>query len=350
MEDYYDILGVSKNASKEDVKKAYRKLAHKHHPDKGGDEAKFKKVNEAYQVLSNDKKREQYDMFGKAGPSSGFGGFSGGGGFSSSDFGFDVGDIFEEMFGFGNRSGRSSRRRSGEDIKIDISIPLSKVMTGEERTVSILKFVPCKACSSSGVAKGYSKKRCPQCGGSGRVTKTVMGMISTSTVCPSCKGEGEVPEKNCPSCKGEGRVKEKETIQFSVPAGISSGQTIRISGKGNVGVRGSEPGDLLVEVTVEKHNFFTPRGEDLYCSVDISYTDAVLGGSINFSLLTGKNIALKIPAGTFPGKIIRLSGKGLPRLSGYGQGDLYVQVNINVPKKLTKKQKLLLENLRKEGI
>ncbi len=177
-----------------------------------------------------------------------------------------------------------------------------------------------------------------------------MGVFSTMTTCPQCVGEGEIPEKDCPKCAGEGRVKKKEDISFSIPAGISSGQTLRIPGKGNSGKKGSAPGDLLVEVSVEKHSFFKPKGEHLYCAVSISYTDAVLGGKSDISLLSGKKISLKIPAGSSSGKIIRLPGKGLPRLSGYGYGDLYVEIEIDIPRKVNKKQKKILEELKKEGI
>ncbi len=344
MEDYYEILGVSKNSSKEEIKKAYRKLAHKYHPDKKeGDEQKFKKVNEAYQVLSDDKKRQQYDNFGTSGGSA-----SGFGGFSSSDFGFeDMGDIFEEMFGFGRRQSRKGR---GEDIRIEVSISLEEAMTGKDRLVSIYKFVPCSSCSSSGVAPGSGKKACTQCKGSGRVQKSVLGTFSTVIACPDCAGEGEIPEKECTQCKGEGRAKKKEDVEFSIPAGISSGQTLRVPGKGNAGKKGTQPGDLLVDVLVEKHSFFRQEGEDLYCSVFVPYTDVVLGGKVDITLLSGKTISLKIPAGTTPGKVMRISGKGLPRLSGYGYGDLYAEININVPKKVNKKQKQILEELKKEGI
>lgn len=345
MEDYYSILGVSRNATKEEIKKAYRKLAHKHHPDKqGGDENKFKKINEAYQVLSNEKKREQYDRFGKAGASSsGFGGYSQG--FSGFE---DMGDIFEEMFGFGRR--QQSRKRKGEDIKINISVSLLDVMNGKERTVSVYKFVACETCSASGSVPGSVKKTCPQCQGKGKVAKNIMGAFSTFVTCSQCEGEGEIPEKECTQCKGEGRIKRKEDINFTIPAGISSGQTLRVSGKGNVGKKGAPAGDLFVEVSVEKHHFFTPKGEDLYCSVSVPYTDAVLGGKVDITLLSEKKIALKIPVGTPSGKIIRISGKGLPRLSGYSYGNLYVEVNVNVPKKVSKKQKDLLEELKKEGL
>mgnify|MGYP001080071572 CR=1 FL=1 len=342
MADYYEVLGVSRNATKEEIKKAYRKLAHKYHPDKqGGDENKFKKINEAYQVLSNDKKREQYDRFGKASTSSGFN-HQGFGGFE------DMGDIFEEMFGFGRR--QQAQKRRGEDIKINISISLLDVMNGKERTVSIYKFISCSSCSASGSAPGSAKKTCPQCGGRGKITKSIMGAFSTLVTCPQCEGEGEIPEKECNQCKGGGRVKVKEDVKFTVPAGIGDGQTLRISGKGNAGKKGAPAGDLFVEVTVEKDSFFTPKGEDLYCSVFIPYTDAVLGGKVSITLLSGKKIFLKVPTGTSSGKVIRISGKGLPRLSGYGYGNLYVEVNVNVPKKVSKKQKELLEELKKEGI
>ncbi len=346
MEDYYKILGVSRDATKDEIKKAYRKLAHKHHPDKGGDEGTFKKISEAYHTLSNDEKRRQYDNFGKSGP--GMGG-AGAGGFSAEDF--DFGDIFEDFFGFGRGSGRKKRR--GEDIKVNITTTLEKVLENEERVVTLKKMVACSSCDGEGSPSGTKKKTCSTCGGKGKVKKEAggfWGAFAQIVTCSDCAGEGEIPEKKCSTCDGEGRVQKNEEIKFNIPAGIDSGQTLRVPQKGNAGRKGSPPGDLLVEILVKNNTSFKRRGEDLYYLASISYTKAALGDKIEIPLLSGKKVSLKIPSGTVPGKVFRISGKGLPRLSGYGQGDLYVTIDVIVPKKLNKKQKELLEELRKEGM
>ncbi len=349
MEDYYQILGVSRSATKEEIKKAYRKLAHKHHPDKGGDEKTFKKISEAYHVLSNEEKRKQYDRFGKSGPGAGnqhhsdFGGFQGD---------FDFGDIFEEFFGFGSRSG-GGRKRRGEDIKINVTTSLEKIIKDEERVVTLRKMFPCEPCQGDGSAPGTKKKTCSTCKGKGKVRKeagSFLGSFAQIAVCPDCHGEGEISEKKCSSCQGEGRVEKEEKIKFTIPAGIDSGQTLKIAQKGNAGRKGTPSGDLLVEIEVKNNTSFKRRGEDLFYSTIISYSKAALGGKIEVPLLSGGKISLKIPSGTISGKVFRISKKGLPRLSGYGQGDLYVTVNIDVPKKINKKQKELLEKLQQEGI
>ncbi len=350
MEDYYKILGVSRDASKDEIKKAYRKLAHKHHPDKGGDENTFKKISEAYHVLSSDKKRSDYDRYGRSGPGSGAGA-QGGYGFSHGGFDFDFGDIFEEFFGFGR--GPRRRKRKGEDIAVRVATKLSKVIQDEEKTINISKLVFCKQCQGKGSAPEAQIKTCATCGGKGKVKKetgTFLGAFAQIITCQDCEGEGSVPEKKCSACMGEGRVKKNEKISFTVPAGVDSGQTLRIQGKGNAGRKGSPAGDLLIEIYVENDTDFERKGVDLYFTRKINFSEAVLGGKIDIKLLTGKSVSLKIPSGTPSGKVFRLSGKGLPRVSGYGQGDLYVAVEVAVPRKLTRKQKEILEELKKEGV
>lgn len=348
MEDYYQVLGVSKNASQEDIKKAYRKLAHKHHPDKGGDEKTFKKISEAYSVLSNEKKREQYDRFGKSGPSMN-GGSAGFGDFSYNDF--DFGDIFEEFFGFGR--GPKKQQRRGEDIKIRINTSLEKVFSDQDFSVRIIRMVSCSACNGSGDEPGTKRKKCPMCDGKGRIRKetgTFLGSFAQVVVCPECNGEGEVSEKKCNVCKGEGRVKKEEEIKFTIPKGIDYGQVLRIQGKGNAGRKGSSSGDLLVEVIVDNNTKFERRNSDLYYRAKISYSQAVLGDKIEIKLLSNKSVILKIPQGTPSMKVFRVSKKGLPRLSSNDFGDLYVTVEIAIPQKITKKQKEVLEELKKENL
>ncbi len=358
MEDYYKILGVSRNANKEEIKKAYRKLAHKHHPDKGGDEKTFKKISEAYHVLSDDRKRAQYDRFGRTttggAGNEGFGGFGGSRGadnFSRVDF--DFGDIFEEFFGFGGGPRRRQERERGEDIKINLKTNLKSILQEEKHTIKLEKLSPCETCKSTGNAPGSKVKTCSTCQGGGKIRKesgVFFGAFTQIVTCNSCRGQGEIPEKACGKCNGEGRINKKEEITIAIPAGIDSGQILKLSGKGNAGRRGSPSGDLLVEITVENNTSFERKGADLHCAVSISYTQAVLGDKIDIPLLAGKRITLKVPSGSNPGKIIRIAGKGLPRLSGYGQGDLYVSLKINVTQKITRKQKQLLEQLKEEGL
>ncbi len=361
MEDYYKVLGISRDASKEEIKKAYKKLAHKHHPDKGGDEETFKKISEAYHVLSDDNKRAQYDRFGRSGPGMGAGanqgtsGFEGFGGFSEADF--DFGDIFEEFFGGGGfdrrRGFKRDRKRKGEDIKIRITTSLEKVLKEEKKEVDISRLSTCGDCNGKGDTSSSGGRTCPSCKGKGKVEKevnTFLGTFAQAVVCNECEGEGSIPEKKCYTCQGEGRVKKKERISITVPAGIDSGQTIKVEGEGNAGRKGGPAGDLYVEVLVENKTDFERKGENLYFTTPVTYTQLTLGDKVDITLLSGKKISLKIPAGTDPGKVFRVSGKGLPRISGYGSGDLYVRLKVKVPKKLNKKQKELLESLKKEGM
>jgi molecular chaperone DnaJ len=362
MKDYYQILGVSRDASPEEIKKAYYKLAHKYHPDKGGDEKKFKEINEAYQVLSDKEKRAQYDRFGSV-----FEGAEAQPGFDfqwawgrpdidfedvfGTDFG-DLGEMMEDIFGFGS-SRRKRDLKRGNDIEIDIEVSLEDVLRGREKEISLYKQILCSRCQGSGAEPGSKINECFSCRGTGEVQqikRTFFGSFTRFTVCPECKGEGKRPEKPCNVCKGEGRVRGEENIKIFIPAGVDTNQVIKIEGRGDAGRRGGKPGDLYVRIFVKKHPIFERRGDDLYISVPISFSQAALGDEIEIPTLEGAKLLLKVPAGAESGKILRISGKGIPHFGGSGRGNLYVKLIIKTPKKLTKKQKELLEKLKEEGI
>ena len=365
--DYYQILGVSRNASQDDIKKAYRKLAHKYHPDKGGDEKKFKEISEAYQTLSNKEKKNQYDRFGRvfeggAGFNPGFdfnwawgksgedSGFSQGKGF---EFDFDdLGEIFGEMFGFGS-SFRKKDLKRGKDIEIELEIPLEDTLRGKEREVSLLKFVTCGRCQGSGAEPGTTIKECFSCRGTGEVQqikRTPFGSFTKVATCPECGGEGSRPEKPCNVCKGEGRVKGEDSIKFFIPAGVDNNQVIKVEGRGEAGRRGGKSGNLYIRIFVKPHLLFKRKGDDLYLSFSISFSQAALGDEIEVPNLDGTKILLKVPPGTESGKILRISGRGIPHFSSQRKGNMYVELIVRTPKKLTRKQKELLEELRKENL
>ncbi len=376
--DYYQVLGVSKGASQEEIKKAFHKLAHKHHPDKGGDEKKFKEINEAYQVLSDKTKRTQYDQFGRVFDQGGPGGYPGGNNQGwdfnwawsnrpqqGDNFEFDLGDIgdmFEEFFGGGAPFGSGRRtakkdRKKGRDIQVDIEIPLEKTLKEFTEKINLAKQVSCHRCQGSGAEPGSKSKECFSCRGTGQVQqikKTFLGSYTTLSTCPECKGEGAIPEKLCNVCRGEGRIKGQETIEIHIPAGVDTNQVIRVEQKGEAGKRGwpkgHPPGDLYVRLFIKKHPVFERRGDDLFTEAQISFSQAVLGDEIEIETLEKIKILLDIPAGTESGKVFRISGKGIPHFGGYGKGNLYIELKINTPKKLSKKQKELLEKLKEEGI
>lgn len=362
MKDYYEILGVPREASAEEVKKAFHRLAHKHHPNKGGDEAKFKEVNEAYQVLSNKEKREQYDKFGRvfeggipngAGNGGDFNWAWGGGQNAGFDY-EDLGDIFGDIFGFGRaRSSKKKNVRGGKDIKIDLEISLEEVLAGTEREIILDKVVSCSRCQGSGAEPGTSVEECFSCRGTGEVQqikKTFLGSFTQWAVCPECKGEGYRPKKPCNVCRGEGRVKSEETIKISIPAGIDTNQVIKISEKGGAGRRAGKAGDLYVRVFVREHPVFVRKGDDLYASFPVSFPTAALGEEIEIETLEKTKLLLSVPSGTESGKVLRISGKGLPHFGSRGRGDLYIELLVRTPKKLTRQQKELIERLKEEGL
>lgn len=360
--DYYEILGVSRNASQEEIKKAYYKLAHKYHPDKGGDEKKFKEVNEAYQTLSNKEKRAHYDRFGK-----GFEGFNQGAGFEQGfdfgssfgrqgmDFEFNFGDLselMEDFLGFG-QSRRKKDSKRGKDIEVQIEIPLEEVLKNKERKIVLQKFISCSRCQGLGAEPGSKVKECFSCRGAGwvqQIKRTPLGSFTRSATCPECNGEGFKPEKPCNVCKGEGRIKGKEEIKIFIPAGVDTNQVIKIQGKGEAGRRTGKPGNLYVRIFVKPHSLYKRKGDDLYLKAPVSLTQAALGGEIEINTLEGKKILIKVPSGTESGKILKISGKGVPRFSGLGRGNMYIELMVKTPKNLTKEQKDLLEKLKEEGI
>lgn len=367
--DYYNTLGVGKDASDEEIKKAYRKMAHKYHPDKaGGDEARFKEVNEAYQVLSDKEKRSQYDQFGQTfeqAQSQGQGGFSGFDGFrdfSSYAEGFDFnfggaqggqggfsdifGDIFEQA-GFGGR-GRRARAVRGEDIQVDAEISFAEMAHGAEKELELYKRVRCSVCEGGGVEPGSKKVECPTCKGEGQIRtnrRTILGTFQQVSTCPECRGEGKIPEKKCQKCGGDGRVREYEKIKIKIPAGIKNGQTIRLENMGEAGEKGGEAGDLYVNVHVASDNRFERKDDDIHSEAKISFSQAALGDKIEVDTIDG-GVKLKIPAGTQSGEIFRLKGHGVKHLSRFGHGDQYVRIQVATPTDLTREERDLFEKLQ----
>jgi len=354
--DYYKILGVEKNASQEDIKKAYYKLAHEHHPDKkGGDEAKFKEVNEAYQTLSDKDKRSQYDQFGTT-----FNGARGGGFNQNINWedimgnmgGFeDIFDMFGGGFGMGGRKPKDMRK--GKNLGVILELDLESILHSQEQEILITKNGTCSRCNGSGAEPGTKTKECFTCRGAGRVQqirRTVFGTINQYVVCPDCNGEGVKPEKPCNVCRGEGRIKKEEKIRINIPSGVDNNQIIKVKGKGEAGKRNGEPGDLYVRIMIKPHRVFERSGDDIYLRQNITFSQATLGDSIKIPTLEKENIIIKVPNGTESGKILKVSKRGIPHFSGIGRGNLYIEFNVETPQKLTKKQKELLEELKKEGL
>jgi molecular chaperone DnaJ len=367
--DYYNILGVGKNASDDEIKKAYRKLAHKYHPDKqGGDEARFKEVNEAYQVLSDKEKRGQHDQYGQtfeqAQSQGGFGGFEGFRDFSSFAEGFDFnfggrrsggysgfedifGDIFEQA-GFGQR-GRRTRANRGEDIQVDVEIDFSEMVEGAEKELELYKRAKCTRCEGGGLEPGSKRVECQNCKGEGQIKtnrRTILGTFSQVSVCPECGGEGSAPEKKCAKCGGDGRVREYEKIKIKIPSGIKDGQSIRLENLGESGERGGPAGDLYVTVHVKPDERFERDGDDIRTEEKISFSQAALGDKIDVDTVSG-SVKLKIPAGTQSGEIFRLKGKGVKHLSRFGYGDQYVKIQVVTPENLSREEKDIFEKLKK---
>lgn len=367
--DYYKTLGVDSSATKDQIKKAFRKLAHQHHPDKGnGDATKFKEINEAYQVLSNEKKRQQYDQFGSSGPfgydgaraNSGRGGFNwqdmagGAQGFRSANVDFDdLGDIFGgfgDIFGFGSR--RRGGPQRGQDIESQLTITFDDAYHGAEKIIQLRKPSTCDKCKGNGAEPGSKIDTCKTCNGSGKVQKvqnSIFGQIATVSTCPDCNGEGKSYARKCIKCDGNGIVDDVEQIKVKVPAGIGHGQSLKLSGKGEAGFKGGPTGDLYMTILVKPSTKFKREGDDLYTTVPISLTQATLGDKIDVSTMAG-DVKLKIPAGTQPSKRFIIRGKGMPKLRGRGKGSLYVEIEVKVPDKLSREQKKLLEDLKEQGL
>ncbi len=359
--DYYKILGVERNASEADIKKAFRKLAHEHHPDKStGNADKFKEINEAYQVLNNKEKRAQYDQFGSSfengggfnqGPFQGRGGFDFGGfDFSQAqqggaNFDFDLGDIFSSFFG-GQGQARAHRRR-GSDIQMDIEITLKEAAFGVQKNITIRKQNTCQSCHGSGAKDGKSFAACQQCGGSGQISTTILGQFRTQTICPSCQGTGQVIKEKCTNCGASGHVWQESTLSIDIPAGIDDGQSIKLSGQGNSGPHKAPAGDLYITVHVSAHKDFERQGFDLLSEQKIPFATATLGGEISIQTIDGE-VKLKIPSGTPSGKQFILRGKGLTKINSKNRGDQIVTIQVAVPTKISKKQKQLIEELQKE--
>lgn len=346
--DYYTTLGVERGASKEDIKKAFYKLAHQYHPDKKtGDEAKFKEVNEAYQVLSDDEKRSRYDQYGNADAGAGFGG--GFDGFDMSGFqgGFDMGDIFD-MFGGG---GRRQRTPQGRDIQIDIQLSFAEAVFGVVKTTKLRKTSSCLACDGSGAKKGSKEKQCNTCGGKGKVTRlqqTILGTVQTSAQCNDCNGHGKIPEELCKECSGAGVVKREEEITIRIPTGVRHGETLRMSGKGEAVAHGV-PGDLYITIHVASHKVWRREGDDLVTDLDIKLTEAVLGVRKEIVSVSGDKLEINIPERTAPGTILRMKEKGIPEVKRGRPGDLLIKVSFTQPNKPSKKARDLLKQLSEEG-
>lgn len=367
--DYYEILGIPKNATEDQVKQAYRNLAKKHHPDMNREnpkaaEEKFKELSEAYEVLMDKQKRANYDQYGHAGvdPSFGRGGFDFGRDFTHAD---DIQDIFGSMFGGGGggnsifdmffggqgqgqgarRRGRNERR--GGDLQIRLPLTLEEIASGVEKTLQLKRYESCPDCSGSGVKSGADIKECPACKGSGevrQVSRSVFGQFINVGTCPQCGGEGKIISKPCQGCGGEGRVKKDATIKVKIPGGAADGNYLPLRGQGNIGLRGGPAGDILVYIEEKAHPLFTRHGDDLLVGISVSYAQAVLGCKIEVPMLTGK-AELSIPSGTPSGKVFRMRGKGLPRLNSSGSGDELIKVEVWMPQKLSGEEKKLLKQL-----
>jgi molecular chaperone DnaJ len=335
-EDYYQLLGVSRNASDDEIKKSFRRLAMKYHPDRNRDnpeaEEQFKKVKEAHDVLSDPKKRSAYDQFGHAGVDPSMGGGQGFGGGNFSDI---FGDVFGDIFGGGGSRGRGGPQR-GSDLRYNLEITLEEAVAGTEVKIQIPTLINCKSCDGSGANKGSSVTTCPTCHGHGAV-RMQQGFFAVQQTCPTCRGSGKQIKDPCKSCHGQGRVQDTKTLSVKVPAGVDTGDRIRLSGEGEAGESGAPTGDLYVQVNVKDHAIFTRDGANLYCEVPISFPKACLGGEVEVPTLAGK-VALKIPAETQTGRMFRLSGKGVKPVRGGAVGDLMCRVRIETPVHLNKEQ------------
>lgn len=359
--DYYEVLGVQKNATEDEIKKAYRKLAIKYHPDRNPDskeaEEKFKEAAEAYDVLHDPQKRQQYDQFGFDIPGGGFGAGGFGGGFSMDDIFSQFGDVFGDFFtggrsGFGGfGGGRQRPKYKGADLRLKVRLSLQEISTGVTKKFKVKKDVPCTHCHGSGAEAGSSAETCPQCHGSGVVMKTVrsmLGLIQTQTECPTCHGEGTVIKNKCKECGGTGVVKGEEVVEIKIPAGVAEGMVVNVPGKGNAGPRNGITGNIQVFIEEEKSDIFVRDGQDIIYNLLLDFPTATLGGEVEIPTIEENKVTIQIAAGTQPGKTLRLRGKGLPAVQGYGngKGDLVVNISVFVPKTLTKREKEMMEELK----
>ena len=354
--DYYEVLGVSKSATKEEIKKAYRKQALKFHPDKNpGDkkaEENFKEAASAYEVLSNEEKRARYDRFGHEGVGNTGNGF-GGAGMTVEDIFSSFGDIFGDAFGGfggfgGSRRGGGRRVNKGSNLRVKVKLTLQEISAGAEKKIKVNKYDTCDTCGGTGAADANSLSTCSTCHGSGHVTRltnTMLGQMQTTSVCPSCGGEGKSITKKCPACYGEGIVQKEDIIKISIPAGVGKGMQMTVGGKGNAPRRGGVNGDLLVVIDEEDHPELIREGNDLIYNLFISIPDAIIGTHVEVPTVDN-NVKIKIEPGTQPGKILRLRGKGLPEVNGYGRGDLLVNVNVWIPKELSREELKIIEKFR----
>ncbi|MFP7733185.1 molecular chaperone DnaJ [Priestia aryabhattai] len=342
--DYYEVLGISKSATKDEIKKAYRKLSKQYHPDinKAEDAAdKFKEVKEAYEVLSDDQKKAHYDQFGHTDPNQGFGGFGGGG----SDFGgFGFEDIFSSIFGGGGRRRDPNAPRQGADLQYTMTLSFEEAVFGKETTIEIPREETCETCHGSGAKPGTKVDTCSHCNGSGQLNveqNTPFGRVVNRRACHHCSGTGKIIKEKCTTCHGDGKVTKRRKINVKIPAGVDDGQQLRVSAQGEPGVNGGPPGDLYVVFHVRTHEFFERDGDDIYCEMPLTFAQAALGDEVEVPTLHGK-VKLKIPAGTQTGTKFRLKGKGVANVRGYGQGDQHIHVRVVTPTKLSEKQKQLL--------
>lgn len=357
--DYYEVLGVSKNATSEEIKKAYKKLAKKYHPDLNPDsktaEDNFKEINEAFEVLNDESSRARYDQFGHNDPGAGFGGYGQGGyggGFGQAGFGGSVNDIFEAFFGGGFGGGGSAGTASagpqkGNDLRADISVSFEEAATGAERELRINRMENCPPCDGSGAEAGSKRKSCPSCGGSGRMRttqSTPFGQFQTVKTCPNCQGAGTVVETPCRECGGSGRVRRERTITVNIPAGVDTGSRLRMAGEGEGGFLGGPPGDLYIYIQMQPHKYFRRQGDDILCDYTLNFAQAALGDEVQVPTIEGQ-AKLNIPEGTQTGTTFRMRGKGFPKLRGYGRGDQLVKIKISTPTRLSSEQKDLLKKL-----
>jgi molecular chaperone DnaJ len=354
--DYYEILGVSRTASQDELKKAYRKLAMEHHPDRNAGnpkaEQQFKEISEAYDILKDEQKRAAYDRYGHAAFTSGAGQGGFGGGAGGFDFGGSFADIFEDLFGGGAPGGRRGNARDsatrGADLRYNMGISLEEAFKGKQETIKITTSVACESCDGSGGEKGTKPVNCGTCNGTGRI-RASQGFFTVERTCTTCQGMGKVIKDPCRSCAGTGRTRKEKTLAVNVPAGVEEGTRIRLAGEGEAGMRGGQAGDLYIFLSIEEHAFFKRDGADIHCTIPIKMTTASLGGAIEVPTIDGGKVKVTVPEGTQNGHQFRLRGKGMSILRSSNRGDMYIHTHVETPVKLTKKQKELLKEFEKSG-